>query len=355
MKSKKKGLVVMLLILPLLAFLSEKNSHIITENQILLQEAGDREQEIRVTLNAENILQDYDYTITVPERILDQDAVQQYFDQAEQEIQGSFFRQGEDADHVTERVYPRDSYVNGLVSASWTYDSYEFLRTDGMIQETGLKEEGAVVYVEAELKLQQAVRLYGFYLHLYPKALNREEKFLAAVEEEIQKQAEVPGQTAITLPQEVQGSKREWKEESQDLVLKVLVCEIIFVCTLPLAEAEKHKKARKQRDEELLLMYPDLVSKLTVLLGCGMSLQQAWHRISALNSDSRKVINRQNILENEMKITARALEEGESEQIAYQKFAYRIGLRPYYRLVRILLQNLRKGSGGLLEQLQRES
>jgi hypothetical protein len=56
-----------------------------------------------------------------------------------------------------------------------------------------------------------------------------------------------------------------------------------------------------------------------------------------------------------MMLTCNAIRDGESESSAYRKFAERVGLGSYQRLVRILIQNLQTGSRGLCQLLEQES
>lgn len=104
------------------------------------------------------------------------------------------------------------------------------------------------------------------------------------------------------------------------------------------------------------LDYAEVVSKLLILLGAGMSLKQAWNRISAQYSDKRqkKQIKERYIYE-EMIITNHEILDGESERLAYQKFGERVDLGEYQRLIRMLLQNLQTGSRGLCKLLEQES
>jgi len=119
---------------------------------------------------------------------------------------------------------------------------------------------------------------------------------------------------------------------------------------------ERKRTAEKERKEQMLLDYSDVVSKLLILLGSGMTLKQAWNRISAQYSDKRKKkeTDKRYIYE-EMLTTNHAMLDGESERSAYQKFGERTDLAVYQRLMRILLQNLQTGSRGLCQLLAQES
>lgn len=104
------------------------------------------------------------------------------------------------------------------------------------------------------------------------------------------------------------------------------------------------------------LDYPEVVNKLLILLGAGMSLKQAWDKISARYSDKRpKETKSPRYIYEEMLVTSHEISDGESERRAYQNFGERTGLGVYHRLVRILIQNLNTGSRGLCQLLEQES
>ena len=105
-----------------------------------------------------------------------------------------------------------------------------------------------------------------------------------------------------------------------------------------------------------MLDYAEVVNKLLILLGSGMSLKQAWNRIAARYLDKRdKRKGSERWIYEEMAITNYEIQDGESERIAYQRFGERTGVGAYYRLVRILVQNLQTGSRGLCQLLEQEA
>lgn len=109
---------------------------------------------------------------------------------------------------------------------------------------------------------------------------------------------------------------------------------------------ERKRTADHIKKEQMKLDYAEVVSKLLILLGAGMSLKQAWNRISAQYSDKRqkKQIKERYIYE-EMIITNHEILDGESERLAYQKFGERVDLGEYQRLIRILYRIYRQEAG----------
>ena len=104
------------------------------------------------------------------------------------------------------------------------------------------------------------------------------------------------------------------------------------------------------------LDYSDIVSKLAILLGSGMTTHQAWNIISARYIDERQRKNSEKrYAYEEMVNTYYEMRDGVSERNAYQRFGERSGVSEYHRLSRLLVQNLQKGSRGLCQMLEKES
>ena len=186
--------------------------------------------------------------------------------------------------------------------------------------------------------------------------MSEKEQILKDISAAVEKQCDQEGSKYLKLPEKAGGIALKWKEKKQHLVLKILFFEILILVLLTLTAAERKRTEEKNRKDQMLLDYSEIVSKLLILLGSGMSLEQAWNRISAQYHDKRqkKEIPKRAIYE-EMVITNYEIMDGESVKRAYQKFAERVDVGSYQRLIRILLQNLQTGSRGLCQLLEQEA
>ena len=120
-------------------------------------------------------------------------------------------------------------------------------------------------------------------------------------------------------------------------------------------EGMREKRKEEERREQLLKQYPDMVSKISLLLGSGMTLSAAWERI---------VLNYQRQLEQhqtgtaeayeQMLLSYREMQDGVGELKVYERFGERCGTPQYRRLSMLIVQNLRKGSSGLRQMLEKE-
>lgn len=164
------------------------------------------------------------------------------------------------------------------------------------------------------------------------------------------------GTKKLTLPDEVDGVKLSWSQEKSNTAAKIAMLEVVVIVLLVLEKKEKKKTAQKERNIQLQLEYPEIVSKMAVLMGSGMTVEQAWNRITARYLDKRKN-NDENIMPayEEMLVTEREISDGVTGRKAYAGFAERVKLPCYQKLVRIILQSIHKGSKGVCEMLEKES
>ena len=122
-----------------------------------------------------------------------------------------------------------------------------------------------------------------------------------------------------------------------------------------MVEKSRKQEEEKRRKENLQSEYPELVSKLPILLGAGMTLFFAWINIATNYSNMRKnnTIPIHPLYE-EMLITCHEIESGVGEARAYERFGERCGLHRYRKFCSLLVQNLRKGTRGLVQLLEQE-
>lgn len=358
LQNKKKiiEIVIVCVLFLVMAGYAEVTEHQIDENNRAIRASpGGHAQSLELQLDAEGMLEDYNYKVNIPAQAATREDAQQYFKLAQQEIDESFYAQGDDAQHVSHAVTMNNRYADRMVSADWTLDSYQYVDVDGRIREENVDRE-AMVQASVQLSCGEYVQEYVFSFMVVPPELTGEEQLLADIENAVTAEGEKEGETYFYLPQSVDGVSLKWSEPKQHLVIKVLFFEIVIVVLLYFVARERKRTEEKARQDQMHLDYAEFVNKLLILLGSGMSLKQSLNRISARYLDKRdKKQTPKRYLYEELLVTNYEIQDGESERRAYQKFGERTGLSCYHRLVRILIQNLQTGNRGLCELLGQEA
>ena len=345
--------IVCVLLLFLAGYVEASEQNINSKNQVIRGSPGEYDQEVELQLDAGDVVKNYDYTLVVPAVDVTKEEADKYFDAAKEEISKSFYAEGDNENAVTLPVNMQTSYQNGMVKAEWTLDSYRIVDVDGVIIEEAVPQNGSLEQATVQLTCGNYTQEYVFSFMVYPRTLSESERILKDVKEAIDKDAKKEGNQLLTLPKEVNGVSLRWSEAKRHLVIKML---FIVLVLLYFVRIEREKTKRKERQDQMMLDYSEVVSKLLILMGAGMSLKQSWNTISARYSDKRKKkeIPKRFIYE-EMVYTNHEIQDGETELAAYQKFGERTEVGAYQRLVRILIQNVQTGSRGICQLLSQEA
>ena len=118
-------------------------------------------------------------------------------------------------------------------------------------------------------------------------------------------------------------------------------------------QEQKLEKKEKERKRQLILDYPEVLFKMAMLLGAGLTLKGTFQKITAEYKKRRE--ERPRYVYEEMLSACREMENGVSEAAAYEGFGRRCGDSRYVRLGSVLSQNLKKGAKGLQEFLEQEA
>ncbi len=323
------------------AMLDEKGNFIRRSN-------GEGDYDAEILLNIEGVVSDYTYEITVPEQKLKREEEEAYLEAAVQEIDETFPGDNESVETIRNKVVISDTYQEGKVQAEWWFDNYDVVDTSGKVISNKLPPEGELVRADVELTCEDSYQCYTFFFRVLPIKLNLTEEMIEKLNEELIKDGTKEGKTALEIPEKIENYTVSWKEKSGQIPEKVLCLGILTAIFLPLLERSKKQEEQKKRELLLQMEYPDMVSKLTLLLGAGMTLLGAWKRITTDYSDKRKKNARERMpVYEEMIVACREIESGMGEANAYIRFGERCGLRRYRKFSSLIVQNLKKGSVGL--------
>lgn len=113
-----------------------------------------------------------------------------------------------------------------------------------------------------------------------------------------------------------------------------LIMGVLFVWYL----RESFRDKLTARREAIMLEFPQVLSKMTLLVNSGMLLRDAWN-LAASQGDS--------VLLTEMKLTYTQLENGVPETVAYREFAERCGVKEIRKFSSMVIQGLEKGGAEL--------
>lgn len=244
------------------------------------------------------------------------------------------------------------------VEVSWELDRYDVMNVRGELQPDFLREEGTLVTLSAVLTYRENKEEQASYqctAKVFPKGLDEDGSGRARMEEEIQKREEESRTSkSLRLPENLLGRKAAYyrKMDSRGMVLVIMgALTGVLLYALEIQNREKEKELRKQ---QMILDYPEIVNKMTLFLGAGMTAKRAWRKVAEDYGRQKEIWGERYAYE-EMKYTCHEMDSGVTESESYENFGRRCDIQAYVRFGALLSQNLRKGTKGLAKILKLES
>lgn len=302
---------------------------------------GDWEEKAEVFVPEENT--EYSLHVTVLERSLSRAEEQDKIQSAIAEIEATFCGENASLEEIQKNPVIMDSYQDGMVTAEWSF-SEECINLEGTIDETLLGNRRVLTEAQVQLSCGESEGIYRFYFYLVPKEKSNEERLLADIYEQIKRQDTTKEE--VELPTEADGKTLYWQKAKSYQYLEIWVVGVLAVIAVAYAKREQELKKIQRRKAQLLLEYPEFVSKLSLLLGAGMHVLTAFRKINQMSKG---------IVCIELQKMLNEIENGMSEMRAYGEFAKRCDLQPYRKLVSLLQSGQKMGNRELIERLEEEA
>lgn len=233
---------------------------------------------------------------------------------------------------------------------TWKSSDRSILGNNGQLTDN-YREKAAAVTITGTFEYQEFVEKKEWALRVLPTLWTEEEKWKFHVEKALRESNEISLQEQKwILPVEVEGEEMEWRLKKDSYLGEL--AGLLGICVVLVIWGRNHDLQRrlKQRELSLEMEYCNVVTKLVLYLGAGMTVKCAWKK----TADAQFERNPESMAAQEMLLAYREMEGGVYEKNCYELFGRRCGRQEYIRLGTLLSQNLRKGNSELLERLQEE-
>lgn len=298
--------------------------------------------------------------LEISPRIYSDEEIEKLFSKAAQELEKLMLGTNEDFLHITEDLYLPNELEEYPFQILWQFSDYDVIDMNGKIKQEQLREmeladQGVDVSVHITLRYEQNEQTFDVGLVIYPSQedeLTIEEKVLESV---TWLNTESKEEKYMELPSEIDGKKIVWlkKREQQEIVLLV-IGSTISVLLIGL-DRQKILEAQKEKKEQMLFDYPEIVSQIIILMGAGMTAKNTWRKMTEDYQEQRRNSGKIRWAYEEIEFTLKEMNNGIPELECYERFAKRCDLMPYAKLGTLLAQNLKKGTKGLWVQLEMEA
>lgn len=238
----------------------------------------------------------------------------------------------------------------------WECSNYALIDSDGEVHSEQAAEEGEVVEMKAVLHCYDRVYEHIFPLRVVRPVLSEQEDLRKRLEDSVRRAEEKDRtQDTFQLPKLLDGKAIVWSEIKQDMSPWIFVLTLAAVAvSFKAQEKDLHKKI-EEKEKELRLSYPDLISRLILLLGAGLPIREALFQMASDYQKRRQKGMQAVYAYEELVLICREMKSGVTETAALEHYGDRCRLSCYKKCTALLSQNLRKGSSGLLNSLQAEA
>jgi len=346
---------------------TDENMTIIKENFINRPETGDGNKEVELKVSIDPIdgettpdskVTGYskDLSITVEEKIYSEDELAEAFVKAQEYIDTCVLGNNKSIDLVSENLNFCEDIPDSSISVKWESENYDLVDNDGIVKNKELGPEGATAQVTEILSYGDKEARRSMSFHIIPKEYSEEEMVTQELENEISLlNKKTKKDKLLELPITLDNYNVSWAtpEDNTGKLLSFLgIFLAIIIWIYSDIDLENQMKKRK---EQMMLDYPEIINKFTLLVNAGMTIKQAWSKVAEDYNSQQKDKSKKHFAYEEMLATVKEMKIGFPESLAYEQFGRRVGLIPYIKFGSLITQNLKKGNKGFSDLLTLEA
>lgn len=302
---------------------------------------------------------DFDMNVAIEPRKYSEDDIDDAFDEAFEILDTSVLGENVSFDNVTEKLNFSDSVDGYPFSVQWVFDDYEIIAYDGSLNNIEFaQDEKKCVNVRCVLKYEGWICEKEYEFTVCAPDMSdpdvRKEWIKKSIEEAATQNAQ---EEYVSLPDSLDGESISYEKPKEwSSVLVILLLGAAAVATVNLGEKKRLDDMAKKRTKELKRDYSEMIHKLALLMGAGMTVRTAWEHIVREYRDRLAAgkIKKRCVYE-EMSYTLGRLESVVSEINAYGEFGTRCDTKEYLKFSSLIVQNLKKGSRELVNLLELEA
>ncbi len=307
---------------------------------------GDRVYEFLAEGIGEDAL---DISVTVPERVLTKEEFYASVDDAMELVFERIKGDNVSLSDVTGDLDLVGSIPEYGMKVEWESLTPDIISDTGMLTGKELPPEGEKAELRCRLISGENFTDVWFDVTVKNAVISAAESFIEMIGALVLKDR---SENTVRLPSEFYGDTITYRStEKSDGWVFILLGITAAVC-LPLQKKNAADKAKKDREDAMLLDYPEIVSRFLVLSGAGYPLKAAWKK-QVEDARSSKIKGYHPVYD-EMEVTLNQMDSGTPEAGAYEMFGRRIGLPCYIKFSSLLVSSLDTGGRTLRTLLESE-
>ncbi len=330
----------------------------ITSEDLKRPDYGEISKQLPVSVYADGLSEKIDTDIEIIPKIYSPEEVEQLFLQTYEELRQIILKDNSSLMNVKSDLNLVESLDGNPVSIQWFSSNYDLIGYDGSVHIDGLgdnREMEAVLTVQLEYREYKSV--YEIRVVVNAPELSENERISGYIKSEVSRVQASGNGDYIQLPGEIDGRKITYEKRGDlSVPAAIIIMGAGAVFCVFYADRQKKKRFEQERQRQLKSDYSEMITKLTLLIGAGMTVRMAWEKIVYDYQRQKKSgrVKMRYVYE-EMNESLVQLKRGMSERAVYERFGVRCRIREYMKFSSLLIQNLKKGTRELTGLLELEA
>jgi len=355
---KKIGICLIILFFGLLIILindlnSAEEKEILDGNKVIRSDYNEKPRHLFLSFEADGEIYP-NCELTLNQRLYTDDQLDAMLPEFEEALENIFLNKNESLDFINNDVSLPEKIDEYPFDISYSISNRKVINLDGVLSDN-INPDGEIISIEATITYYDYSVIYIFNAQVFPKEYSKTEYIYKQVMDAITNADEDSRYDEyMVLPDEINGIKVIWSEEkTTNTIVLVFAVIIISIFIFVAMDKDLYKKVEK-RSEQMLEDYPEIVSKLTLLIGAGMTVRGAWKKICNEYKEKKENHFPIRFAYEEMLYTSYEMESGVEESTCYNHFSERSHVQKYIKLAALLNQSLKTGSSKMISSLNEE-
>lgn len=236
------------------------------------------------------------------------------------------------------------------IESSWRTSDWDIITDQGEINWKNMDIGSVQEFVYLTLEHETYSKTYEIPVTIIKTKADEVEDLQLFLEKEQEMNRE---EKLFYLPDEYDGNKIQYlkPKDSGGYIAVLFMFGAVIILLIYREQADINELCEK-REQQMKTDYPDLISKLLILVRAGMPVKNAWKQLVREYQTHRS--KEVHYAYEEMRVALLDMESGVSEGEAYLNFGRRCNQQMYLKLGSLLEQNLKKGNSGIAALLEAE-
>lgn len=319
-----------------------------------LRRPQNRNQVNSYSLTAKVEDEEFEVEVRVEPMKISKNMLQSCFDEAFEIVCEEMLGENQSFSMVNKNLVFIDEIEKYGIQVSYLVSDYSIISSMGEVHNKDLPAEGKECEITVNLEYEDWLQSYKVWVKVFPPIMSNEEVFVDSLNKIIDENNRIEGQEYLILPTEINGKKVTFVEKAESKI-PIFIVLVLIACIFWYYKTFVVKRNReKAREDELNMDYSEVVSKLSLLMGAGMSGINALNKIAMDYKNTIGKEHKKRVAYEEIVATVNRISSGTSEIDAYAIWGRSCKSHCYIRLSGLMTQNIRKGGEGFINALKSE-